>query len=67
MTARTKQFETIPRRRFSWNPQLKKRERERYEIVRAEKIQRGEPWRDPQEVRENFVRGYVNYLENGDD
>ena len=67
MSTKTKQCETIPRRRFSWNPQLKKKERERYEAVRAEKIQRDESWREPAEIRENFIRGYADYLEDGSD
>ena len=64
MTTRKRPCDTIPRRRFSWNPQLKKKERERYEAVRAEKIQCGEPWRDPVEIRENFARGYAENLED---
>jgi hypothetical protein len=64
MTTRKRQADTIPTTRFTWKPKLKGKERKRYEAILAEKIQRGEPWRDPKEIRENFVRGYAENLED---
>jgi hypothetical protein len=62
MTARTRQYESIPQAPFAWNPQLNQNERQRYEEIRAGKIRKEEPWRNPEEIRENFIRGYTENL-----
>ena len=64
MTTIKREMDTVPRRRFSWNPQLKRGEKKRYEALHAEKIRSGETWRDPVEIRENFARGYAENLED---
>ena len=63
MKTKQRQRETIPQTSFTWNPQLNIHERERYEEVRAEKIRKEEPWRDPVEIRENFTQGYIEKME----
>ena len=63
METRTRQRESIPQTSFTWNPQLNNHERERYEKVRSEKIRKEESWRDPEEIRENFIEGYIARME----
>jgi len=48
---------------FTWNLQLEAAEQQRYDTLRSEKARKNEPWRNPEEIRENFIRGYAKNLE----
>ena len=47
---------------FSWDLALNEKEKDRYEKIRAEKIQNGEERYDPETLRLRFMDGFIDPL-----